>query len=307
MSYHIVSVDESSCRLSCKDNQLVCRSGEDSRSIPLEDVGAIVVTSFSASIHSHLILEASRHGIGFVLCDKYKPASLLLPANRCTDTFLTRAQVDLKSAARDRLWQKTINAKCRNQLILARHLCNDDRRLDYLEMVALGKHPYREAETARAYWPLFGDAVCRGNFTRDRNAEGVNSLLNYGYAVLLAIVLRNLFAVGIDPTFGIFHVTRERSTPLAYDLMEPFRPWVDWRVADWVLDRCPDKEAEPSVSNEFRAWMTGFALEKTVYKNRKTEHRACIEEVIRGFRKALTEHSTRHYQPWTPNNSKWVG
>ncbi len=59
-------------------------------------------------------------------------------------------------------------------------------------------------------------------------------MLNYGYAVLLSTVLQKLFGVGLDPTFGISHVARERSTPLAYDLMEPFRTCVDWRVIQWV-------------------------------------------------------------------------
>jgi CRISP-associated protein Cas1 len=92
LSYHIVSIDAPECCLSCKDGQLTCKSEEGNRQVPLEDVGAIIITSFSASIHSKLLLEAAKHGIGLVICENFKPASLVLPANRSTDTLLTRSQ-----------------------------------------------------------------------------------------------------------------------------------------------------------------------------------------------------------------------
>lgn len=115
MSYHIVSIDAPDCSLSCKDDQLTCRTGEETRRLPMEDISAIVITSFSASIHSKLLLEAARHGIGLVICENFKPASLVLPANRATDTVLTRAQAYLPAQLQQRLWQKTIDAKCLNQ------------------------------------------------------------------------------------------------------------------------------------------------------------------------------------------------
>ncbi len=307
MAYHIVSIDSPRVSLSCKDAQLICRDGGASNSVPLEDVGAVVITSFSASIHSHLLVEAAKHGVGFVLCDRFKPASLLLPANRCTDTVLTRAQVSLPAATRDRLWQKTVGAKCVNQLALARHLAPGHHGLEKLELVATGKHPTREAETARNYWPVFGEAIGERRFLRDREMDGANALLNYGYAVLLSVILRDLFAVGIDPTFGIFHVTRERSTPLAYDLMEPFRPWVDWRVAQWVREHRVADVGAAAIDKEFRTWMTGFTLEETRYGGREMEKRSCIEAVVRSFRRALCKNRSGEYQPWTPRNSKWVG
>ena len=176
-----------------------------------------------------------------------------------------------------------------------------------MSLVANGKHPYRESEAARTYWPIFGEAIHVKGFKRDRDAEGINSLLNYGYAVLLAIVLRNLFAVGIDPTFGIFHATRERSTPLAYDLMEPFRQWVDWSIVRWVNECGPHEGHNFKVSDEFRSWITNFPLEQTIYQSKEMEQRACIEQVIRGFRKSLNKKSTQPYQPWTPKNLKWDG
>ena len=77
MSYHIVSIDAPNCSLSCKDGQLVCKTGAEERKLPLEDVAAILITSFSASIHSHLFLEAAKHGVALIICEAFKPVSLV--------------------------------------------------------------------------------------------------------------------------------------------------------------------------------------------------------------------------------------
>ena len=130
-------------------------------------------------------------------------------------------------------------------------------------------------------------------------------MLNYAYAVLLSTILQKLFGVGLDPTFGIAHVVRERSTPLAYDLMEPFRPCVDWRVYQWLLEHPNTDEWE--VSPEFRRWGTAFPLEKVEYLGFTLDIRGCIEGVVRGFRRAVMDEKVSYYKPWTPKNSKWAG
>lgn len=310
MSYHIVSIDSPQCSLSCKDGQLTCRvDGEEGlRTIPLEDVASIIITSFSASVHSKLLIEAARHGIALILCEAFQPVSIMLPANRSTDTLLTRAQLDITGRERDTLWRRTVDAKCKNQLLLAEHLSPGDAKIDELRSVVKGHHEHKEAMAARTHWGIFGRSLGMDDFNRDRAQDGVNALLNYGYAVLLSTVLQKLFGVGLDPTFGIFHVTREQATPLAYDLMEPFRPCVDWRVASWV--RKQQHEANPpviEVSKAFRAWVTAFPLEKVDYLDMTIEIRGVIEGVIRSFRRAVIEHKPTIYRPWTPNSIKWDG
>lgn len=332
MSYHILSIDTPECSLSCKDGQVTCRSGADTKTVPIEDVAAIIITSFSALVHSNLLLEAAKHGVALIICESFKPVSLVLPANRATDTLLTRAQVDLPTRSRETLWRRTVDAKCGNQFSLIRHLLPGHRSLGGLQMIAEGRHPHKEAMCAKAYWELYGEALGIADFTRERDGGGVNTLLNYGYAVLLSTVLQKLFGVGIDPTFGINHAIRERSTPLAYDLMEPFRPCVDWRVAQWVhstgfqpvSDADFQSAAVPNVTNaadgsvrapleelavtkEFRRWVTGFPLVEVDYLDFTLDVRGVIEGVVRGFRKALLENKPVLYKPWTQRNSKWAG
>jgi CRISPR-associated protein Cas1 len=306
MSYHIVSIDSPQCSLSCKDGQLTCTvKDEPPRRLPLEDVAAIIITSFSANIHSHLFLEAAKHGVALIICEDFKPTCLVLPANRSTDTLLSRALLKLEEKTLKRFWQQTIDAKCRNQYSLAAHLAPEDRALPMLRASAWGRKPHKEAICAKLFWQIFGRSQGDPEFTRERGAPGLNSLLNYGYAVLLSTILQKLFGVGLDPTFGISHVARERSTPLAYDLMEPFRPCVDWRVVQWVREH--PAEAPWQVTAEFRKWVTGFPLVQVDYLDFTLEVRGCIEGVVRGFRKAVLGGDPKFYRPWTPKNSKWAG
>jgi CRISPR-associated protein Cas1 len=327
VSYHIVSIDSPQCSLSCKDGQLTCKvPGEEKvKTLPLEDIASIIITSFSASIHSNLFLEAAKHGVALIICEAFKPVSLVLPANRSTDTLLTRAILKLPPKSRGQLWTKTIDAKCQNQLSLAEHIAPNDERLVALRRTAFGKKPHKEAVCAKLFWQIMGRALDQEDFIRERASGGLNNLLNYGYAVLLSTVLQKLFGVGLDPTFGISHVARERSTPLAYDLMEPFRPCVDWRVIQWVK-QCQEqirKEHEKGASDgtpllishksifevtkEFRGWVTTFPITRIEYMDLTLSIEGCIEGVVRGFRRAVIEDQPRFYKPWTPKSSKWAG
>ena len=305
MSYHIVSIDSPQCSLTCRNGQLICRTEEGEKKLPLEDVASIIITSFSATIHSQLFLEAAKQGVALIICETFRPVSLVLPANRSTDTLLTRALLKLTPQHVAQLWRTTIDAKCLNQLTLAEHLSPKDNGLEALRNAAHSRKAHKEAVCAKLFWQIYGRSQGEPGFVRERTQEGLNSLLNYGYAVLLSTVLQKLFGVGLDPTFGISHATRERSAPLAYDLMEPFRPCVDWRVVQWV--RQNPKAESLEVTPEFRRWVTGFPLERIDYLDLTLEVRGCIEGVVRGFRRAVLNHKPGLYKPWTQKSSKWAG
>lgn len=305
MSYHIVSIDAPQADLTCRDGQLVCTSEGVAKKLPLEDVASIIVTSFSARIHSHLFLEAARHGVALVICEKFQPVSLLLPACRAADTLLTRRHLTLPDAVRSRLWEKTIDAKCANQSFVAARIKPDSSSTVQLAKAAGARSARKEGGCAKLFWDVVSEGLRIEGFARGRKLGGLNDLLNYGYAVLLSTVLQKLYGFGLDPMVGISHAIRERSAPLAYDLMEPFRPCVDWRVYQWVKDR-PEAEAF-AVTGEFRRWITGFSLERVDYLGLDLDIRGVIEGVVRGFRQAVLAGSARHYRPWTWKNSKWAG
>jgi len=243
--------------------------------------------------------------VALILCEAFKPVSLVLPANRSTDTLLSRAVLALTPKARAFLWQRTVDAKCANQLALAGHIAPGDERLAALRQTALGRKPHKEAVCAKTFWQILGRALNEEEFSRDRAKGGLNDLLNYGYAVLLSTVLQKLFGVGLDPTWGISHAPRERATPLAYDLMEPFRPCVDWRVFQWAKQHLNREDS--AVTKEFRGWVTSFPLVRVDYLDFTLEIQGVIEGVVRGFRRAVLENKPGYYKPWTPRNSKWAG
>lgn len=305
MSYHIVSIDAPQADLTCRDGQLVCTADGAVKKLPLEDIASIIITSFSARIHSHLFLEAARHGVALVICEKFQPVALLLPACRSADTLLTRRHLTLPDSSRRRLWEKTIDAKCANQALIASRIAPDSASTALLVRAASARSARKEGGCAKLFWEVFSDGLRVEGFSRGRKLGGLNDLLNYGYAVLLSTVLQKLYGFGLDPMVGISHAIRERSAPLAYDLMEPFRPCVDWRIYQWVKDR-PQAEAF-EVSGEFRRWVTGFSLERVDYLGLELDIRGCIEGVVRGFRQAVLTDSSRHYRPWTWKNSKWAG
>lgn len=296
MSYHIVNIDAPQCSITCKDGQLVCKTQDEIRTLPLEDVASIIITSFSAILHSNLILEAAKYGVTLIICEAFKPVSLLLPANRSTDTLLTRALISTSEKFKSLLWRKTIDAKCKNQLALCEKFVPDHPKINLLRDTATSRIQSKEATCAKLYWQIIGTVTNSIEFKRERAGGGMNNLLNYGYAVLLSTILQKLFALGLDPTFGISHVPRERSVPLAYDLMEPFRPCVDWRVIQWIKNNNPIE-----VTKEFRKWVTGFVIERVEYFSLKLEIRGCIESVLRGFRRAIIEQQARYYRPWYIN------
>ena len=305
MSYHIIHIDSPSVRLTCRNGQLICRTDEHENSLPMEDIASVVVSSFTATISSEVLLQASECGVAFIYCRNFKPVSLVLPANRSTDTRLSRAVLDLSEKTRKQLWDRTVDAKCANQYAFAEYIQPGNEKLGAFYSCAMGQHPKKEATSARYHWGLFGQALGRGDFVRARDGGGLNSLLNFGYAILLSLTLRNLFAVGLDPTFGIFHATRERATPLAYDLMEPFRSCVDARVYGWA-----EAHSDPNdwtVSPEFKRWIVPLTEQKIVYQGRRLSMRNCLERSIRSFRSAVLDNKATGYQPWTLRNSKWAG
>lgn len=311
MSYHILSIDAYTCHLSCDKGQLRCDDLEHPpRSIPLEDVGAIVLSSFKATLTSNLLIELAKHRIGFVLCESHQPAALLLPADRATDTDLLRNLAGMPAQLKSRLWEKTVNAKCSNQAQLASQWAPEHPLLKDLYTHAQSPKPYKEAECARLFWEIFSTTWANDSFRRGRNEESYNPLFNYAYAVLLSCTLQYLFALGLDPCFGIFHQSRSHATPLAYDLMEPFRPAFDANVARWIqmgINSKLDESQIATITPEYRKHIVATLQASVIYNGKQLSLRAAIEAVCRSFRKAVLASQSGPYSPWKISTIKWAG
>lgn len=216
-------------RLSLRNAQLVIASkemSEETRTIPIEDIGVVIIENQMVSVTIPLLNELVDAGVAVVLCDKKgMPHAMLqnMDANNLQGEFL-RNQIEVGEVLRKQLWKQIVEAKIKNQSALLEKLHGKGAQLKPLYMnVKSGDSDNREGIAARLYWgALYGN-----DFVRDREQDGINALLNYGYSVLRAATARALVSAGLTPSLGIFHHNRSNAFPLADDLMEPYRPFVD--------------------------------------------------------------------------------
>lgn len=218
--------------LSLRNDQLIIHTKEapdSQKSVPIEDIGFVVLEHPQATVTLPLLNALSDNNAAVIFCgdDRLPNAMLMnLDSNR-TQGESYRAQIEASEPLKKGLWRQIVEAKIRNQAALLRKLGKDgDKLKPYYQNVRSGDADNREGIAARIYWAeLFGR-----DFVRAREGEAPNNLLNYGYTILRAAVARALMGSGLFPAFGIFHRNRYNAFPLADDVMEPYRPYVDWLV-----------------------------------------------------------------------------
>ncbi|WP_038292434.1 type II CRISPR-associated endonuclease Cas1 [Zooshikella ganghwensis] len=215
--------------------------------IPLDDIGAVIVHGYG-HIYSHQVLSAlAERNIPLVLCNsKHLPESFLWPAGHNHEQAQRfRAQVDLRKAQKDRAWKSIVQSKIAMQIsVLNLAGVSSTPLKPLLKKVTSGDKTNIESEAARKYWGLlFGN-----DFRRDRLAEDINLALNYGYTLLRSAVARALVAVGLHPTLGIHHSNRANIFCLVDDLMEPYRPIVDFHCLSIDQDKILNNESKMLLS-----------------------------------------------------------
>lgn len=197
---------------------------------PIEDIGVVVLDNQRITITTGAMEALLANNCAIITCDQRSmPVGLMLPlSGNTTQSERFRDQIDASLPLKKQLWQQTIQAKINNQAaVLA--TC---RRAEvgclkaWAKDVRSGDPDNFEGRAAAYYWRyLFGLHI--DGFTRDREGLPPNNALNYGYAILRAIVARALVSSGMLPTLGIHHHNRYNAYCLADDIMEPYRPYVD--------------------------------------------------------------------------------
>ena len=215
--------------LSLRDRQLVCalkEAPDEKRTVPIEDIGFVVLEHQMIGITLPLLNALSENNVAVIFCNERQlPASMLLNLDsNSTQQESFRAQVGAGEPLKKNLWKQTVEAKIRNQAALLRKSGLDGDTLKPLYMnVKSGDADNREGVAAKLYWSM----LLGRDFVREREGCTPNNLLNYGYTILRAAVARSLMGSGLLPAFGIFHRNRYNAFPLADDIMEPYRPFVD--------------------------------------------------------------------------------
>ena len=206
------------------------------KTIPIEDVGVIVLDNKRITITQGLLEKLLNFNVAVVSCDSsHLPIGLMLPmVGNHTQTERYRKQIAVSLPLKKQLWQQTIQAKITNQAYVLKNCRNEvvKNMLAWAKDVKSGDSDNLEARAAAYYWAnMFRDIE---GFRRGREGIPPNNLLNYGYAVLRAVIARSLVASGLFPALGIHHHNRYNAYCLADDIMEPYRPFVDKLVAEIV-------------------------------------------------------------------------
>ena len=196
---------------------------------PVEDIGIVVLDNKQITITSGVLEALLENNSAVITCDsKSMPVGLMLPLyGNTTQNERFRQQLDASVPLKKQLWQQTIKSKIDNQASVLEKCTAEEVKCMriWANDVKSGDPDNLEARAAAYYWKgLFANVK---GFTREREGISPNNLLNYGYAILRAIVARGLVTSGLLPTLGIHHHNRYNAYCLADDIMEPYRPYVD--------------------------------------------------------------------------------
>ena len=224
---------------------------EATRTIPIEDIGVMVIDNKQITFTSGLMEALLDNNCTLITCDsRSMPQGLMLPLEgNTTQSERFTAQIEASLPLKKQLWQQTVQAKITNQAAVLKMMRNlpIKNMQKWANEVKSGDSDNLEGRAAVFYWKnLFPDIE---GFTRGREESPPNNLLNYGYAILRAVVARALVASGLLPTLGIHHHNRYNAYCLADDIMEPYRPFVDKLVVE-IVD---SGESVEELSKEIKA------------------------------------------------------
>ncbi|MCC8146248.1 MAG: type II CRISPR-associated endonuclease Cas1 [Bacteroidales bacterium] len=209
---------------------------QSKKSIPIEDIGVVILDNKRITITHGLIEALLDNNVALVTCDSSRmPVGLMLPLQgHSTQTEHFREQIEATQPLKKQLWQQTVKAKVKNQATLLESKRNMDATpmFKWVDEVKSGDPDNYEAQAAAYFWMnIFPDIP---DFRRNREGIPPNNLLNYGYAILRAVIARAIVSSGMLPSLGIFHRNKYNAYCLADDMMEPYRPIVDKVVIDIV-------------------------------------------------------------------------
>lgn len=225
MSFRTVVITRQS-KISYKNRFLVVKQDNDEKYIHLSEIDTIIVDSISVSISAYLLKELSDNKINIIFCDdKHNPfGELASYYSRHNTSKKIKEQISWKQSDKDKLWSKIVKNKIVNQAMMLRKIDSDkyDLILSYVEDVTIGDKTNREGHSAKVYF----NALYGMDFIRNNN-DSINAALNYGYAILLSTVNKEIVSNGYLTQLGIHHKNEFNEFNLTCDLMEPFRVIID--------------------------------------------------------------------------------
>lgn len=223
--------------LKLKDLQLVVQEPKTKAikgTVPIEDIALLMLDHYQITISNQLLIKLQSNTIAVITCDEHHlPFGLMLPLYGHSEySERIKYQLSASEPLKKQLWKQTVEQKIKNQesLLKLNHQVSEPLAT-YKTTVKSGDTSNREGIAAQFYWKQLFE-----NFNRTRFGEEPNNLLNFGYAILRSIVARALVSSGLLPVLGIFHKNKYNPYCLADDIMEPYRPFVDKMVYNYIQD-----------------------------------------------------------------------
>ncbi len=255
MNHRVVEITREDARLNLHRGFLVVSSadGEIGR-IALGDIGALIIRGHGTSLSVAVCSAFAERSLPVVICGSdQQPDAVIWPIDgHFEQGKRMQAQAEASLPVRKRLWREVVRAKIRTQAGILDLRGVRSNRLRQMERAVRSGDPGNiEGQAARYYWPMLMGA----GFRRERSSGGINARLNYGYTVLRSATARSILAAGLHPSLSLHHESRGTALRLADDLMEPFRPYVDFQVAR-LIDEGETDELSPAMKATLAAVLT---------------------------------------------------
>ena len=271
-------------RLTLEQGWLVVTQGEAVTRVPIEDLYSVVVDNRQSLISVALLTALSDAGVHMMLCDeKHLPSCVLLPLNRHYRAFgMLRDQLSLSATVQEIMWAQIVRAKIENQIEVLR-LCGVPKArqepvVACLERIVPGDKRNVEATAAKRYFQaLFGPPF------RRTDEDVTNAALNYGYSIMRSAIARSLCAYGFHGELGIHHIGEGNPFNLADDLIEPWRPLVDY----WTDEHMDELFDTLTASN--RRELVGIVNRTVQWEGKKTAVRYAVDRYVAAFSRAVME------------------
>ena len=233
-------VIRSRAKLDYKMNYMVVRKLDETNKIFIDEIHTLIIESTAVSLTAALLNELTKNKVKIIFCDeKRNPSSELISYYGSHDTSAKyRSQISWSSSIKEKVWTEIVREKIKNQSILLKELGHEEYKMldEYYKQVELFDTTNREGHAAKVYFnALFGKGFSRSN------EEPINSALNYGYAILLSAINREVVSMGYMTQFGLFHDNMFNQFNLSCDLMEPFRIFVDRKIISMDIGELDSK------------------------------------------------------------------
>ena len=249
---------ENKASISTKNLQLVIKTETRESTIPIEDIGYLVIDHPEIYLSIPALNLLIDNNTAVIICNtNHLPNGMFLNLNsHHIQQEIFKNQINASAPLKKQLWQQTIIEKITNQGILLQKITSKNNNFEFLASKVLsGDSANMEGVAANFYWKSFFEH----NFKRERFGDYPNNFLNYGYAILRAATARALSGSGLLNTLGIHHKSKYNAFALADDIMEPFRPIVDEKVAE-IMQNYSEQELNTQIKAELLQILT-----RTVY------------------------------------------